>query len=427
MKQKTIVFYYPCKGIGGAQLLFIRLAEYISLKEQFIVYYVDFEDGFSKKFLNKSTVKYIHYSENKKVRLPEHSTVIIPSNFLFFIDLRFNVDQNVLFFFWTIHPDNIKSFLINFKNRTLLSKQNKNRIGQLLVSLYEMKLIHFMDYTNYISNAVFFNFQISEIKYLQIPIGTNYINEYKKKDNKFGDNIKLAWLGRLDRDKINSVIVILNEIESSIFKNKITFYIIGDGSELNTLAALISNYNFRIILVGRLFGEELDKFITKNIDIGIAMGTSALEISKRAVPVILIDVYDKIFNSNYLKYDLFHQIKDYSLGKIYSSTQKEHRKYHFDEVLSLIIENYDYHAQKSLQYVKENHSIEIVGIKLLTILTSLTCADIINQKNILNELKRIKSANENYWLVKIINCLRILKNKANEFTKISFFKNFKKI
>jgi len=237
----------------------------------------------------------------------------------------------------------------------------------------------------------------------------------------------LAWLGRLDKDKIYSVIVILNEIESSIFKSKITFYIIGDGSELNALKALIRSYNFRIILVGRLFGEDLDKFITEKIDIGIAMGTSALEISKRAVPVILIDVYSKILDSKYLRYDLFHQIKDYSLGQIYFSKQMDRRKYHFDELLNLIIENYDYHAQKSFLYVKENHTIEIVSIKLLKILTSLSYADIINQKNILIELKRIKSSNESYWLVKIINCLRRLKNKLNGFTKISFIKHFKKI
>ena len=48
---KSITFLYPSKNIGGAQLLFARLANHISTKTQTKVQVVDYVDGFLKEYL----------------------------------------------------------------------------------------------------------------------------------------------------------------------------------------------------------------------------------------------------------------------------------------------------------------------------------------------------------------------------------------
>lgn len=405
---ERIVFYYPSKSIGGAQLLFIRLADYLANFHNFEIYYVDYDDGFSRDFLKTSPVKYIYFIKGKKIKLPDYSIVIIPSNFIFFVDQNFELTDNTMFFFWTIHPENIRSFLIDFRNKTLLSKKNRHKIGGLLVKLYNLGLLHYMDYVNYIFNAKFFEFEITDINYLQIPIGAGILSEYKKEPHHFKKNIRLAWLGRLDKDKINSVKLILNEIDSCNNKSNIAFYIIGVGTEFESLKSLINQYSFKIELLGRLQGDELDDYISNNVDIGVAMGTSAFEIAKRAVPVIMIDVYDKVYPADYMKYDLLHQIKNYSLGSSYPFMHNEKRSQSFKEVIRVILENYEYHSRKSWEYVKENHSIDVVGQKLLNNINNLKWVNQGIQKEILTEVKRIKESHDNSFSVRTINYLRKL-------------------
>lgn len=408
---EKIIFYYPSKTIGGAQLLFIRLADYISRETEYEVYYVDFFNGFSKIFLKNSKIKYIDFEENQKTIIPNYSCVIIPANFIFGVEKRFADNKNIVFLIWSIHPHNIKPNFINLRNRTLLSIKNRKHFGGLLVSLYNKGFFYFMDYANYITNADFFRFSIPGIKYLQIPIGTGLLPEYVNRDEGIKkEYLNIAWLGRLDSDKINSVKVIFNELESSEYKHRIVFFIIGVGTDLEDLLNLIELYSFKIEIVGQLFGEELDDFITKNIDIGVAMGTSALEIAKRAKPVIMIDVCDKVYKSHKLKYDFLYQIEAYSLGSIYPFINNEKRHHYFNDALNLIVNNYDFYAEKSYQYVKNNHTIEIVANKLLTNIQTIDWEDSNFLYEKLNEINNILLSHENSYQIKLLNTIKKIRH-----------------
>lgn len=405
----NIIFYYPGKNIGGAQMLFVRLADYIAKNTNYQIYYIDYQDGFSKKVIKNNAIKYIEYNENQSIEIPNNSCVIIPANFIFKISKLFVFGKDTFFLIWSLHPRNIVEWIIDIKNKTFLNKWKKEQIGSLILNLYNKGYLHFMDYSNYIANASFFNFAISDVKYLQIPVGEDITNSKrispKDRDDK---KINLAWLGRLDVDKINSVKIIFNEIEKNVLRNNIKLYIIGTGSELEDLIKYKNNFNFESEFVGNLYGQVLDDFLRNYIHVGIAMGTSALEIAKQGKPVIMIDIYDKVYNANQMKYDLVHQIKDYSLGSIYPFKCKEKRHYFFKDALDIIRRDYETYATKAYQYVNNNHSIQTVSDLLVKKIETADQNDHSIFYETLHSLDNIYLCHKNSAVVRLYRYLRNL-------------------
>jgi len=46
-KPASITFFYPGKEVGGAEYLFLRLANYIADNTTLKIFYIDYKDGFA--------------------------------------------------------------------------------------------------------------------------------------------------------------------------------------------------------------------------------------------------------------------------------------------------------------------------------------------------------------------------------------------
>ena len=125
-------------------------------------------------------------------------------------------------------------------------------------------------------------------------------------------DINIGWLGRLDKDKIYSVINFLDVISASEKYKNITLHLIGNGNGVNVIDFGKYAPNIKIAFNSSLFNEQKDEYITKYFDVAIAMGMSALDTALLGIPTVLPIVSSKPFNDNKFLY-IFDTI-DYCLG-----------------------------------------------------------------------------------------------------------------
>lgn len=365
---KNVVFYYPSKRIGGAQLLFHRCADWLTKISELTVFYVDYEDGYIK---NHNQNENIIFVDNKKLIIPAESVVIMPLTFLLRCNGFFNLEdvQLTKYLFWSIHPLNLTAaFLI--KDRFVLPYLFKIQARKRLVSLIDKGLIRFMDYQNYHSLCSSFCIPEQDIVYLPIPFGDGkgivqrpIINGYSSEKKE----LSFLWLSRLMPDKLSLILTLFDELDLLETDRSIVLHIVGDGDCEEVVAKESLNHKYKTILHGRVSGDDLDSLID-TIDIGVAVGTSALEIAKRCKPVIVgvackrDEKNRKISNNAQKQYILLSQQIGFTVGApvAYTPGQKP-----FANLVQDIISAYDSKAYDCWNYIQQKHSIDKVGEFLL--------------------------------------------------------------
>jgi hypothetical protein len=294
MKIENVVFFFPCKSIGGGQYLFIRYAD--SIAKYFnnrIIYFVDYEDGFARKQLGENKqVHFIEYKDNSKIKIPANSVVINSLNHIrhFNNQLLFEPDKTA-FIFWCI------SFYDIYLPKPITFFGINKCIKECLPILTQKGVIKYLGETASFFLAKQYSTRFVDSEYLPLLVPTEkYINKWHKSRNA-ERLISFCWLGRLDKDKSNDIISYMNELECLNKKFPLKFSLIGNGSEFSNLEKFSHKYNYDILFVGEKRDEELDAFIRENVDIGLASGTSSLEFALRKVPVIQLWKPSKIFKA----------------------------------------------------------------------------------------------------------------------------------
>lgn len=366
----NIFFYCPSKKIGGEQQLYIRCAHYIEKNSNALVHYIDYPDGYANDILSSSIIR-INSKNIHEFVFPPNSLLIIALSFadkFFELFSSNNVDaSNFRVLFWSLQPYNLTGKILIRNKYNLLTTSQKRAFCKCISLLCKDGIIRFMDYNNYHTVHTVFGVQIDNINYLPVPI--NDMNIKRIEDCDFrrvnNDKISFLWLSRIDHDKKHTLMTIINEIDDINKGNPSKLYIIGDGNALEEVKDFASSKTIEVEFLGRVFGEELDNFIDDNIDVGVGMGTSGLEIAKRAKPVIMKKVMPKTRPSGYVDdYIFLHQEYGYSLGSpdFYVEGQSI-----FKTKVNELLDNYSLLAEKDYRYTKNNHSIATTGDMLLKI------------------------------------------------------------
>lgn len=352
----NIVFYYPSKVIGGAEYLFLNVANELAKKADNPVYFVDYKDGFSKtRLFNK--VKPINYVKGNPVEIPANSVLVLQLNLINKIEKYFVFKGDYRPLLWSIHPNNLSGKL-SLLNKQFVPRYFIKNCGRYINKLISDGDIIIMDEANVKSIKKTFLVDISDVKYVPVAIDDSRIRPSFSPRNINQDLIRFTWLGRLDSDKIPTLVSYINEIEELNKTHKASLSIIGTGNRLKELVSLRSRYNITIDFKGQLTGRELDDYIDNNVDIGLAMGTSILEFSKRGVPVILKGFVDKERPAGYyMDYLLTNEIKGYSLGSVDGVCLNNPYEGSFQDKVNLLIKNYIKLSKECYDYVKDNHTI----------------------------------------------------------------------
>ncbi len=390
----SITFMYPSHRIGGAQLLFIRLAIELSKYDNILVNVVDYTGGYLESQLNNyNKIKILPYIDGY-VEISKETVLITPlSNFADLTHLIKGDFSKIKVLLWSIHPSNL-DFIFNANGRKWL--RNKLQVKNFLKTLSDSGNILSMDEANFsaVKKVIGLN---KQSEYLQIPLE---IKDYRSDTKNQSDKINIAWLGRISTDKVFSVIKIIDEIKSLGDNDKILFHIIGTGEKLDQLETYFKKSRINYVLVGILVDNDLSFYMNKHIQLGVAMGTSCMEFALRKIPVFLIDYSEEKF-PNKIKYNWLFETQNYTLGShVNESTNRNHT---FVDLLNQY-ENNSTIGDQCYEYVKNNHDIKKVAIKLISHCKVLKPMDVLT----FNQIQKLLNP-------PIYNCLYSLYRRARKF------------
>ncbi|HEC1775801.1 hypothetical protein L8U98_00850 [Campylobacter sp. RKI_CA19_01128] len=300
-KIDKILFYFPWNEISGGPFYMAQLANNLSEKKNYTVYYVDYANSGTGITLNKKINRLI-YNDNESFIFDNFPVVCIMPVYLPHSIPKLHKNSKFLFVNWH-----------NCCTMVLQSKYHLNNDSLLKMLYYfeNTKSVVYCDYAHFLEVKKY----IKNPKERYLPVVINKNEEYfsSKGDNVLASQVNIAILGRICRDKIYSIFNILDNLEKLNYILPINIHIIGDGNEKLFLNKYIKKYNnINIIQHGVLIGKERDLFLIKNIDVLFGMGTSILEGAKLKIPCVVTPHQLTFFKND--KFVYLHECRKYCLG-----------------------------------------------------------------------------------------------------------------
>ncbi|MEN5058242.1 hypothetical protein [Sphingobacterium kitahiroshimense] len=376
---KVVTFFYPSKVIGGAELLFLRLAIILSQSTQLLIQYVDYVDGFVATEIEKynHNIKIIPFHNYQGIKLLKGSLLVTPLSSIFQVARFFNKEVYVML--WSIHPMGLKEAIDLLPSH--IPSVSYKRYGQDLTNLIALNGLFFMDKPNFTIQKSIFDLQQLQVNYL--PIFSSDVTHLKKYGTLDSAILSLGWLGRLCIEKVNPLLNVISHCNDYLKirpTEKIIFYIIGDGDKKTMVQNFEIHKNLELRFLGILSGEELHKFMLKQVDLMFAMGTSALEIASLNIATILVDFsFTEIPKNNRFRY--LYESMDYSVGDKFQVDNNY--KHEFNSILETLKSGeISYHAKMCYDYFCFHHSENSVVNKFCSILSTINVRvlDINNSK-----------------------------------------------
>jgi hypothetical protein len=358
-----IIFYFNWKGIGGVQSLFCNIATELATRNipfKFIYY----RNTWLTNELNKKGIFFDIFdieSDNKKdLQKFVHKTDIIIATHGYFLKELYSISPR--FLFWMVHPLAIKTKFDAIKYKKIL-------LGKIYTSIIYNNGFVVMDGACMETlKSIYKPRYIPD--YLQIPIIVSnsnvdinellIVNVQKSVCN-------ISYLGRAENWKANPVKNILKDLDAIQLnlKIKFNFHIITDNPQLFE-QLLEYNGAVKIIYHKELYGQALYDFLTHNIVINFAMGTSCLESAQLGIPTIMVDASYDQYPLDY-KYRWLFETENFILGNIVTSNSKT-TGFNLDVLIQTIIDSNEYLltiSKNCKNYVIENHNIQKVVSLLL--------------------------------------------------------------
>ena len=365
MSQDPIIsFIYPVTDgvIGGVQVLLINVISYICDNEICRVRLYDYQKGLIKTKLDTLQVKNFDFIplDGYKFKIPNvgDEVFVVPGMLFMTLPFLFRTNRNVKLLVWDVYYPHWYRF---------------NKIGsiplpglrrRIMQALWFNDGIIFMDTNclNIFKREGYRDENNSRI--VPIPV---YIPEAQK-NKEFsvspskGRRIRFGYVGTSNEWKIAPVIKLIADL--GLIGNPYELHIITTDSK-SFRERLHPKDNIELYFYENLFREELEQVLSRNVDIGCAMGTSSLEISKLGIPTILLDFSKGKFPDHY-RYKWLHE--NNMPGNLGRDINEE--SFNNDgRQLSDLLREFDSDAkslgESCLAYVRDNHEVEIVINKLM--------------------------------------------------------------
>jgi glycosyltransferase involved in cell wall biosynthesis len=362
--RKTIIFYFPFRGVGGVSTLFLRLAREMS--GTYDVYIADYSDGYMSKNIPKN-VTLIPVDDNPK--FPPDATIIFQA----FLPWRFpfinEIGQNTKILFWGLHPKNFDPRIINSMNKNrvyalvanavnLLAVSRKKKLAKFVRYLHSQNALLFQDRESIRSIKSMLSVDLQDVTFTPVPMPGVPL----RKSELTQSVTTFAWIGRICDFKYTILIHVISRLAlTSKLMGPIELLIVGEGEyleQVKNVAFKLESDVYKITFLGIINENEIPYFLVDRVDFLFAMGTSAIEGARVGVPVLLTDYSYCAVKGTY-KFNFFHVNSEFCLGEEISSK-------HFEATSSLetTIErarsDYAAESKRSFQYWEENFSLDMV-------------------------------------------------------------------
>lgn len=251
--------------------------------------------------------RFIPFSDEYASVFKDATFLVVLNHAFFFAEelshLKSLSELNSKVCFITMHPENA----LWFSNQLM---KPKKELPEFFETIHKHNALAFMDEANRIAANLISGFEF-EKHYLP----TSYDASAEKVNIKpCHEDIRIGWFGRIDNEKIASVINMLDNLYDYCEANdvKMTAYIIGDGNGRPKISIAKYSPLLDIVFTSYLYGRAMKDFISNELDAVVAMGISAIDTAVLGLPTVIPIVSDKRFVA-----DRFVYLKDvtgYSLA-----------------------------------------------------------------------------------------------------------------
>lgn len=382
---KKIFFCFPYKKVGGVSMVFLRLSKELS-ENGYDCYLIDYFDGYMAKHID-SNVSFLEYHDKKMTNIPDNSIVIFQSMSPWSIFPNLNINPNAKIVFWNCHPFNlvptmpgVRSFMQSnhilgkYVLKTIL-RSYRNIVIKFINHLSKTNALFFMDNTNLKTTQKYLDIFIKSPTILPIPLKKKS-TKFQYKPNELNKKIKIAWIGRVVDFKFFILKKALSDIDKIVRKDKdikIEFTIIGEGEKRLDLINYIKKLkNISIRLIDYINPDDIESFLLEEIDLLMAMGTSALEGARIGIPTILLDMAYNEIDEGY-NYQWISKRDGFTLGDVINQEHYTSEKNPLRSRLNELIEDSKYLSTQARDYYNENHSIESVSKKFIRLIFESNC------------------------------------------------------
>lgn len=364
-----IVFCYPSRIIGGAELLFLRLYRY--LKEQGVnVRLVEYRNSGVYRRLGISEEHLVEVESIFRLGNIDCDTFVTTPNLSFDGLYGLNLPAAAKLVFWSLHPLNCLPILpFGFYKRAPTESLMRRLIdvsvlaaqysfARRLFSLADQREgLYFMDAENWRMAERGLRMRLVD-RFIPIPVDEVAPAPLKRDRPRVDAPISIFWVGRLVDFKIGALVRLIQDLEQRAKQSsrRIVLHVVGSGAEVPCDAEMLS-VRFR----GDLPPAELKRVLASECDVLFAMGTSALEGAALGIATVLVmPTYQPIGRPR--QYLPLFNTKDFDLGSFECNTND---LLSFDELLgSHELLSRDF-AERCHAYVAKHHSMPASAAGLL--------------------------------------------------------------
>ncbi|OQC12252.1 MAG: hypothetical protein BWX72_02008 [Firmicutes bacterium ADurb.Bin080] len=326
---KGIVFYFRKKvSAQGDFSLYYKIAYYISEKYDIPVFCVNNSYPELQKQYFNSRITFCDITKDN-VKQFEGMTFVVAFNQLFCLLEEIFLLKKARILPLFLHPYIIEWWESQFEKKLY----NFDRIVKMLK---KNNSFAFQDEANYFAFERHTSIKLYP-RYFPVVINTPDDNMNYCPDLINKTEINCAWLGRLDPDKIYSIINFLDVLYSLNIEKNINVHIIGDGAAKNRIDINKYTPKLRLIFTSYLYGEKRNEYLMNNVDFVVAMGVSAIDIASIKLPTILPIVSTSSFYKDVFVY--FNNSINYCLG--WKSEDIEKSTFRYNSLIEIINDIYE--------------------------------------------------------------------------------------
>ena len=382
-----LFFCFPYRGVGGVSLLFLRIAEELSVKRKAETYLVDYADGYMAKNRKEGLSHFIEYRKDIGVHIPGDAVAVFQSMTPWSIFPALKLSPQTRVIFWNCHPFNLVPTLPGIRrpmqNSVIFGKiilatvlrSYRNKILRLVRLMQPCQALVFMDRGNVATTERYLGLTIPNPVYLPIPAPTPVRFKTTPVRNFQVKGLRVAWIGRMVNFKyhiLKEALAELNRLQPVLdLRIEVTIVGYGDYSERLRNDSLTMNY-IETHFVDHIEPQLLDDFLLDQVDILMAMGTSALEGAKLGTPTLLLDVAYGDVPSGYV-FQWLHERKEFSLGDVLGPEHIEPGNNSLADRLEEALADYIGLSVRASMHFKKFHSLPTVAEELLKFACRTTC------------------------------------------------------
>lgn len=345
MKKKYVVFFFPWKEISGGPVYLSGLANTLAKQSEYTVGYIDYPNGMTDAMLCRE-VKRIPYFEPFSLPCSEPLILVVPIYCASHIP-TLHPDSKILFVNW--HNYSVQALLDSWR----LSPKN---LKEFLLLVRKTDSVFFLDQTHWLEQNEWIKSEncIFRERYVPATIAPKSVRSTEKLI--CSGELHIGVLGRLCKDKIFSLLNLINQLNTLKTDYEIHLHVIGEGSEAYQLQRVALRENLYLHREGTITGTDLSEFLAKHTDVLFAMGLSVLEGAAIALPSVVMPHNVKEFDLD--AYAFLQDCRGYALG--WYNTQLKDLKISVHPLAEIL------HAlcapggkqrigMQALEYVKKNH------------------------------------------------------------------------